>query len=156
MERYIIVSIMTVIVLPVSIAVSFISVTPLFYINASPSAPAGIYMDSDGPPRAGDYCFVAKGDIPGPHPIAIPDLLLKRLRFCCGERVEITETEVIVCGRQVCTKRQAGNIEPYRFDGYLAPGEGLLLNDHPESFDGRYFGPLPVATLKKAVLVWGF
>ena len=41
-------------------------------------------------------------------------------------------------------------------DGVIPPGMVLMLADHPGSFDGRYFGLVPLDALQRAKPVFLF
>jgi type IV secretory pathway protease TraF len=124
----------------------------LFYINTSPSAPFGIYCISSSSPAAGDYCLVQKQDIPLPLQ-ELPQVLLKRIECCHSEYVRINDDGVFVDGRYICNRPIKKRIAKYFYSGRLPDRQCLLINDHPDSFDSRHFGPVETAHLQKVDLL---
>src|SRR3546814_5334919 len=74
--------------------------------------------------------------------------LLKHVAAKAGQRVCRIGANVGVDGRAVTVAlirdRNGRSLPAWQGCRTLAAGELLLLNpDHPDSLDGRYFGPLP-------------
>lgn len=150
---------------------------PLLW-NTSASLPLGLYLRVPGPARVGDVVaaclppdvaalavergYVAPGHrCAGTH--AAP--VLKHLAARAGTRVAYRDQALRLDRRQVPASalRQldrrgrplpAGVLYPYT----VPPGRVLLLNPHPDSFDGRYLGPLPESALLgvyRPLVTWG-
>ncbi len=126
--------------------------------NASASAPLGLYrIQPERDPRSGVLVAVAP-----PAPLArwmaergylgenVP--LLKHVAAKAGQRICRIGGVVSVDTRPVAVAlmrdRLGRPLPVWQGCRTLATGELLLLNqDHADSLDGRYFGPLPVSTV---------
>lgn len=146
-----------------SFALSFaaIAVTdplPRVVWNASASAPIGLYSilpDTDpplgalvavAPPQRIGRWMAARGYLGENVP------LLKHVAAKAGQRVCRIGGTVTVDGQPVTLAlthdRLARPLPVWRGCRTLEADELLLLNPaHPDSLDGRYFGPLPTATV---------
>ena len=134
--------------------------------NASASVPIGWYAVGEPEPVNVGELVVAR------LPIRAESLLAERgylaagvpiLKFVvarAGQQVCRTGDEVTIDGGAVATARDRdGSGRPLpRWDGcrVLGPGQVFLLNtDAPGSFDGRYFGPVPITSIiGKATPLW--
>lgn len=119
--------------------------------NASASAPIGFYwIDQKGISR-GDYAYVRvpervrdlvieRGYLPPEVP------LLKRVVGLNGDRICRAGGEISINGSVVATvKRRDGQgreMPTWHRCHILTEHTVFLLQDHPQSFDGRYFGPV--------------
>jgi conjugative transfer signal peptidase TraF len=146
-----------------SFALSFaaIAVTdplPRLVWNASASAPIGLYrIQPDRDPPLGSLIAIA----PPPHlgrwmaargylGENVP--LLKHVAAKAGQRICRIGGTVTIDGQSVATAlardRLGRPLPVWRGCRRLEAGELLLLNTaHPDSLDGRYFGPLPASTV---------
>jgi conjugative transfer signal peptidase TraF len=153
----------TTVIVAATFALSFaaIAVTdplPRLVWNASASAPIGLYrIQPDDNPPLGTLIAIA----PPPHlgrwmaargylGANVP--LLKHVAAKAGQRVCRSGFIVSVESRPVVVALQhdrAGRPLPvWRGCQTLGADELLLLNPaHPDSLDGRYFGPLPASTV---------
>jgi conjugative transfer signal peptidase TraF len=149
-----------------------IDVSPLFHPspkliwNVSASAPVGLYaVQPSGPLKHGDLVITLP-----PQPLAtflaerrylprdVP--LLKHVAALPGEIVcryglVITIDGIVVAA--ALTHDRAGRPLPvWQGCHKLTPNEIFLLNRAvPDSFDGRYFGPLPmISVIGRAVPLW--
>jgi len=126
--------------------------------NASASAPIGLYRihpDSDpptgalvaiAPPERLAHWLSARGYLPEGVP------LLKHVAAKAGQRVCRVGVVVSVDDRRVAIARardgRGRSLPVWQGCRTLRPGELLLLNPaHPDSLDGRYFGPLPASAV---------
>lgn len=82
--------------------------------------------------------------------------LLKPIAALPGDEVEITDTSIRVNGRFVVPAGQSRDsqgrpLSPMAPGLYrVAAGEVWALSDYaPASFDSRYWGPVPIATLRR-------
>lgn len=126
--------------------------------NASASAPLGLYriqLDRD-PPRGALVAVAPPGRLGrwmaerGYLGRDVP--LLKHIVATAGQRVCRIGVAVSVDGQPIAialTRDRIGRPLPvWQGCRTLLAGEMLLLNpDHPDSLDGRYFGPLPASTV---------
>lgn len=131
-----------------------VPVTPWFLWNASASAPVGLYLirPSDhfevpdlvavAPPAPLAHMLDQRGYLP----LGVP--LLKRIAALPGQQICRHGRAVTVDGIAMAEARErdkAGRALPvWQGCRRIADGEVFLLNSqHPDSFDARYFGPLP-------------
>ncbi len=152
-------------------AVSFVAVAiadprPRIIWNASASAPIGLYrIHADHDPAIGALVAVTPpGHLGrwlsgrGYLPEGVP--LLKHVAAKAGQRVCRVGAVVSVDARPVATARardgQGRPLPVWQGCRTLQTGELLLLNPaHPDSLDGRYFGPLPAsAVIGRATPLW--
>lgn len=125
---------------------------PMLIWNASASVPRGLYaVTRIGRPAPGDMVVArlprrwrAMAARRGYLPIGVP--LVKRVAAVAGERVCAKGAQVRIGGRVAARRlsRDArGRTLPWwRGCVTLRPGEVFLLSPAPDSFDGRYFGPV--------------
>lgn len=148
------------------VAIAVADPLPRAIWNASASAPIGLYRihpDRDpaigalvavAPPERLAHWLSARGYLPEGAP------LLKHVAAKAGQRVCRVGTVVSVDARRVAVARGRdgqGRLLPlWQGCRTLHPGELLLLNPaHPDSLDGRYFGPLPAsAVIGRATPLW--
>ena len=137
-----------------TIAVSAsVHVTPWLLWNASASAPVGLYVIRPSDHfEVPDLVAIAPPaplartlDQHGYLPLGVP--LLKRIAALSGQQVCRHDRAVTVDGIAMAEAREqdrAGRGLPvWQGCRRIADGEVFLLNwQHPDSLDGRYFGPL--------------
>ena len=139
---------------------------PLLIYNASASAPIGLYRVLPADPiRRGDLVLART-------PVSVRSLAAERGYL--PETVPLVKRVAAMAGDNVCVRDQAVSIDGRRVaDQLAADAEGrplpawagcgtlgqeeifLLMADVPDSFDGRYFGPVPAsAVVGKLVPLW--
>lgn len=138
---------------------------PRLIWNASASAPIGLWrVDPHAPVRIGDMVLAHMPE--GVRalaaerrylPMNVP--LLKRVAAAQGDLVCALGPRLFVNGRLAATRyeadRQGRSLPWWRGCRTLGPDAVLLLMDAPDSFDGRYFGPLSrSAVIGKATPLW--
>lgn len=139
-------------------AIAIADPLPRVIWNASASAPIGLYrIHPEGDPAIGALVAIAPPErlahwlsARGYLPEGVP--LLKHVTAKAGQRVCRDGAVVSVDARPVAIARaRDGRGRPlpvWQGCRTLQPGELLLLNPaHPDSLDGRYFGPLPTSTV---------
>lgn len=141
------------------------AVAPKFYLNASPSAPRGVYvLSSETRYERGDLVIAALP--PGAASLAawrgylasgIP--VLKRVSGLRGDRVCRDGLLIRVRGRIAATAKLADamgrSLPVWKGCRRLGEDDVFLLGDHPDSFDGRYFGLLKRKhIIGKATQLW--
>lgn len=138
---------------------------PRLIWNASASAPIGLWtIDPYARFRAGDMVLAhtpesVRSLAAARHYLPANVPLLKRLAARDGDDVCALGYEIFVNGVKVADRRTAdrqGRPLPW-WSGceLLRDGRVLLLMDAPDSFDGRYFGPIDEdALIGKAVPLW--
>lgn len=139
---------------------------PVLIWNASASAPIGLYLRRTAfGPRRGDLVLVrppvALASFAAARrylPLGVP--LIKRIAALSGDTVCSRGAFVFIDGRMRLKRlRVDGRGRPLpAWSGchHLVSGEVFLaMPDVPDSFDGRYFGVLPTATIKgRLVPLW--
>lgn len=139
-------------------AIAVVDPLPRLIWNASASAPIGLYrIQPDRDPPLGTLVAVAPPQRLGRWMAMRGYLgenvpLLKHVAAKAGQRVCRDGSVVNVDGRPAALaliRDRAGRPLPaWRGCRTLGADELLLLNPvHPDSLDGRYFGPLPTATV---------
>lgn len=134
------------------------------YWNPTPSVPVGLYWRTDKgfgrgdlvvawPPLAARDLAAARGILPKTVP------LLKRIAATEGDEICATGTTISVNGKALAERLVAdsqGRAMP-AWDGCHRLGDEvfLLLPEVSSSFDGRYFGAIPRASvIGKAIPLW--
>lgn len=134
------------------------------YWNPTPSVPVGLYWRTDAafargdlvvarPPASASDLADARGILPKKMP------LLKRIAAMEGDEICAIGTTISVNGEPLAERLVAdsqGRAMP-AWDGCHRLGDEvfLLLPDVPASFDGRYFGAIPRASvIGKAIPIW--
>lgn len=125
--------------------------------NASASAPIGLYaIRPTGTLAVSELVVVTPPaalarflDARGYLPTGVP--LVKRIAALPGQRVCRHGTSITIDGAVVATARArdrlAQPLPSWQGCRRIAAGDVFLLNRHPDSFDGRYFGPLPTHSI---------
>ena len=119
--------------------------------NASASAPPGLYWLDGRPIERGDYVLVRvpmgvraliaeRGYLPSNVP------LIKRFMGIKGDEICREATRLSINGKTVAEARMRDGLgrpmPVWQGCRVLAGDRVFLLQDHPDSFDGRYFGPV--------------
>ncbi|WP_278983799.1 S26 family signal peptidase [Sphingobium yanoikuyae] len=152
---------MTIVVAELFIAlfagVAWFAPHPRLLWNASASAPIGLYRVHPGEsPSHGDMVaftpppalarFMAERHY---LPVGVP--LLKHVAARPGALICRRDAAVTIDGRLVAIAKRADShgrpLPVWRGCRALRPDELFLLNAAPDSFDGRYFGPVPACGL---------
>lgn len=137
-------------VLALAIA-SLVSLPKKLIYNASASAPIGLYWLDNRPIERGDYVLVRVPErvrnLVEERQYLPPDVpLLKRVVGMNGDRICRQSDEISVNGSVVAfAKRRDGQgreMPMWHGCHILTERSVFLLQDHPQSFDGRYFGPV--------------
>lgn len=141
-----------------------------FRVNLTPSLPRGIYCLTGEAPQRGDlvaFCltstnpfsqvaqergYLGRGSCPsGLRP------LLKRLAGLPGDQIRVSPDGLILNDEALGNTARSG-IDRYGrevppsllVEGRIPAGFGLVISqEHPGSFDSRYFGLIPFASLKQ-------
>ncbi|MBK5958396.1 S26 family signal peptidase [Rhodoplanes elegans] len=139
---------------------------PSFVWNVSASVPTGLYAVEPARKLAVTDLVVAVPPEPlakelaerGALPAGVP--LIKRVLALPGQTVCRTGLEIAVdalaMGQALERDRHGRPLASWDGCRVLRHGEVFLMNwDEPLSFDGRYFGPLPVSSVVgRAIPVW--
>jgi len=145
---------------------SVVGVPRLLLWNSSASVPIGLYRVLA--PRAlhvGDVAVVmppdplaatlaARGSLPSGVPLIKPIAALDG-QTICRQDLRITIDGAFV-GTALAHDHRGGLLPVWAGCRTLGPSEVFLMNPaEPDSFDGRYFGPLPVSSvIGRAAPLW--
>lgn len=138
---------------------------PRLVWNASASAPVGLWRITPGAPvRVGDHVLAQ----PPPAarrlaaerrylPANVP--MIKTVAAVSGDKVCAAGAWIAVNDRPAALRRRADRLGRklswWSGCGRLSDGAVLLLNPAPDSFDGRYFGPVSQhAVIGRATPLW--
>jgi conjugative transfer signal peptidase TraF len=147
--------------------ISAASVAGRFFVwNLSPSLPRGLYVVSrQGVPRRG-----AIVSFPPPPDAAalitrrsyLPSgvSLIKFVVALPGDTIRVDQDDVMANGQllgHVATCDSAGRVlVPFLFEGRVPMGHAFVATSAPLSFDSRYFGFVPIASLTVVEPVWTY
>lgn len=119
--------------------------------NPSSSVPAGYYIRTSAEPALESFVTVRAVDVARDYASVrgftdSSDRFIKRVAATAGDAVCATGDELSINGAVVAHREErdaAGRALP-TWSGcrVLAPDELLLVGDTPDSFDGRYWGPI--------------
>ncbi|RTM09962.1 MAG: S26 family signal peptidase [Hyphomicrobiales bacterium] len=136
---------------------AFAKPVPLLVWNASASAPVGLYRLGRGAARTGDFVLVRMpkmigqlADQRGYLPRGVP--LVKRVAALPGEHV-CAFNDAIIIGGKIAARRLKTDSKGRRLPWWnecrpLASDKVFLINGAaPDSFDSRYFGPVPAENI---------
>lgn len=152
------------------LALAVASVTSLpkkLIYNASASAPIGFYWLDHQPIRRGDYVLTRvpervrevveeRGYLPADVP------LIKRVAGVVGDEICRRGRTISINGNMVAVAEKADGLgrplPDWQGCRILSESQVFLLQHHPRSFDGRYFGPvdrrLAIGRATKLRLPW--
>lgn len=145
------------------VLISIIYLVPIptaYYINYTQSSPRGIYrvVPFTGTLQAGEIVIIDVPESARPYVYGrgwIPDgtPLMKKVGALPGDEYSITSTEVLINGKYVgpiCERDSEGKPLPeLRGVWHIKDGYFLPMSTHiPNSFDGRYFGAVPVELIR--------
>lgn len=117
--------------------------------NRTPSAPTGLYWLSERPPRIGDWALVSAR---APEAVWAHDQgytgpdwpLIKHVVASEGDEICRYDGSISINGNvaAIALRHDSEGLELPVWEGcsQLSQGQIFLLNDHPRSLDGRYFG----------------
>lgn len=128
---------------------------PVLLYNETPSIPMGWYRRAPGPLALGDAVAFESAILPAPHRAILPPRLMKLVgarggdRICrradalviADQRYPLARPDMAVIADGVCTTLPSGMILP--------------IGTHPDSYDGRYFGPVPESLMRRLKAVVG-
>ena len=146
---------------------SFVHPAPRLVWNASASAPLGLYRTVAGSITRGDFVLAEPPE--GARRLAaarayLPDgvALVKRVAALSGDVICASGNAILINGRAVAARlnhdSQGRPLPAWTGCRTLAVNDVFLLMEGvPDSFDGRYFGPVArVAIIAKLLPVWTF
>ncbi|MFC3302351.1 S26 family signal peptidase [Parvularcula lutaonensis] len=132
--------------------------------NRTESAPVGLYWRSDGPLTLNGWAVVsARSEAAkwaSAHGFTGADWpLIKLIRGLPGDEI-CRENEAVSINQNLVAEaliQASSGLDLPRWQGcyVLQEGEVFLLNEHPQSLDGRYFGVMKESDLDGvAILLW--
>lgn len=125
--------------------------------NHTPSVPVGLYLRTDGPVTLGAFVTVRAAEV---APAAARarnfedrrDRFIKRVTALGGDHVCVRAEEIFINHVSIARRRARDSTGAVlqTWDGcrVLTGDEVLLLGDTPDSFDGRYWGPVRLAQIE--------
>jgi type IV secretory pathway protease TraF len=138
--------------------------TPWLVWNASASVPIGLYAISPGVVRDRDLALVRlppemlhlaarRGYLNGTALVLKPVAASARARVCrFGRDIRVNGRLVVIARAHDAQRRR---LPVWQGCQTVATGAVLLLADHPDSFDGRYFGIVPAdLMIGSATALW--
>lgn len=135
----------------VLISATLVELPKKLIYNGSASSPIGLYWIDDQPPKLGDFVLMNAPEnvrklieIRQYLPPNMP--MVKRVVGIGGDEICRRGRNILVNGTSMGEARSEdrfGRLLPvWRGCKTVSEGQILVLNVHPESFDGRYFGPV--------------
>lgn len=145
-----------------------------FRVNVTPSLPYGLYrftakpvpperlasfcLESDVSSLAQERGYLAAGSCPsGLRP------LLKQVTGLPGDVIGLQDglivlnSQVLTYTAQAVSDSQGRTVPPSRLRaGVIPPGQALMLTQHSDSFDSRYFGLVPLDNVQWVKPIWTF
>ena len=147
-------------------ASAIIKVDPAFVWNRSKSAPTGLYWIFDEPLDRRDWVAVSAAAEASfwasSRGFTGPDWpLIKQVRGLAGDEICRTDFEISINGiwaaEAQSTDHYGRDLPVWMGCMTLQSDEVFLLNDHPRSLDGRYFGATKTNDISGvAQLVWAW
>ena len=144
--------------------VSFVKLPRHFIWNVTDSAPRGLYLVKDDPLQKGGWAVVSSD---APDVIWIADHgflkpgwpIIKQVAGIAGDEICRTGEEVLLNGEEIAIALLHDNsgdpLPGWSGCHRLEHDEFFLINDHPHSLDGRYFGVVHKRDLLgSAALIW--
>ena len=130
--------------------------TDLVVFNDSTSIPRGFYARSDAAPRRGAIVTVRAVDVAPDYALMrdfadLGDRFIKRVAGADGDVVCAEGALVTINGERAAervARDSAGRALPTWSGCRRLRNEVFLLGDTPDSFDGRYWGPTPMAFIE--------
>ena len=119
----------------------------LVLFNHSASMPIGFYARVEEP-IAPTLVVTVRANAVAPEAAATAgfdgprDRFLKRIAALEGDFVCAGAEALLINGQARARYFPSASIRPWRGCRRLHPGEALLLGESPDSFDGRYWGPI--------------
>ena len=148
------------------IGVTQVSGMKLFIYNSTDSLPHGIYRIHSGAFQQGDLVvFVppdqAKKIIRDRHYLREGGYLMKYLVGKAGDSIRTCNGQFVVAGAnygEIFSHDKEGRALPhYPFSDQVKEGYIVAVKGHNRSFDSRYFGPIPRASIiGRATPLWLF
>lgn len=140
----------------VAIVLLTLRLPDIILYNSSSSVPAGFYVRTQEPPLLGSFVTVRARDVAPDYALTrdftdAGDRFIKRVAAMPGAEV-CAEGSVITIDGIVRAERaemdRAGRPLPTWSGCRTLRDEVFLLGDTPDSFDGRYWGPVPIRLIE--------
>lgn len=142
-----------------------------FRINLTDSMPRGLYLETGDIPSRGDpvsFCLASNNDQAAHYldkSLLCPNglqPLLKRLAALSGDRVDVRPEGLLINGQPVPNSEirkedsKGRRVVSCLTSGPVPDGMALALGDNVGSFDGRYFGFIPLRSCRRVIPILTF
>ena len=142
-----------------------------FRINLTDSMPPGLYLETKDIPSRGDpisFCLASNNDQAARYlnkSLLCPNglqPLLKRLAALSGDRVDVRPEGLLINGQPVPESgirkedSKGRRLVSRLTSGAVPDGMALVLGDNAGSFDGRYFGFIPLRSCRRVIPILTF
>jgi conjugal transfer pilin signal peptidase TrbI len=131
------------------------NIVPFVFLNETHSLPSGLYVRADGELERGSFvAFDARK-----HGVAgdrASRWFLKRVGGFPGDVGSLSSNGVEIGGRVYKWFPEGRGLGHWK-GGVVPDGSVFVYTDHPQSFDSRYYGPVPMdlAVKIRPLVVWG-
>lgn len=132
--------------------------------NRTASAPPGLYWKKNGPLTRNGWAIVSSKSRSAKwaqsHGFVGKDWpLIKRVKALPGDQIcrvnEVVFVNEIPIATALSHTPDGDALPNWQGCLTLCPNQAFLLNDHPRSLDGRYFGPVDLMEIEgSAILIW--
>jgi type IV secretory pathway protease TraF len=122
---------------------------PVLLYNATPSITTGWYRWAPGHLDHDDVVAFDSAILPAAHQAQLPPRLMKHVGASAGEQICRRADNLVIAGQRYPLRRPA---LAFLADGVcttLPSGMILPIGTHPDSYDGRYFGPVPESQVRR-------
>lgn len=163
MKRFLVLCVSAVAVAALSV-ILLVNMPVQIVYNGSASAPVGFYRISDEPVPVGDRALVRLPEqmqkLVSERRYLPPDLpLIKRVAARSGDKICRKNQNIFInrhlVARALKVDSEGRDMPVWSGCLSLREDEVFLLQDHPRSFDGRYFGPVDQSLIiGRATKVW--
>jgi len=126
------------------LAVGWIFVLAHYRYNDSPSVKEGLYRITYGPYKRGGYVLLS---MPMKEIAALPGDWVRFTSEGIYVRVHDSRGTYTEDNLLPNTAPELGEIHFPFVDMVVPKGQVVLVGEHPDSFDSRYFGPLPLSLI---------
>ena len=122
---------------------------PVLVYNATPSIATGWYRWAPGALGHGDTIEFESAILPAAHQAQLPPRLMKHVGGIGGDQICRRAGKLSVAGQRYSLARPDLSFLADGVCTTLPSGMILPTGTHPDSYDGRYFGPVPESQVRR-------